>query len=698
MDWQPTVYLIPFVFSTLLSFGLFLYVVVGRTHLLDRPVVRMFVALTFSIAVWAVGDVFQLLATDLVAKRAWLVVQFIGAGGSTLGLLGFALAYTGNDEWLTPRVFALLAVEMVVALGLLATSPRYHELYVVAVDTTTDPETGLVMLERTLGPAATFHVVYSYALILGAIALLLRAAVRSDRFFRSQSMAVVLAILVPFAVNVVWFARLGSGGTLDFTVLGFSFSAVALWYAISRYSLLAVSPVARKTVIENMEEAVLVVNGSGRIIDANPAVEGLGVTQSGALVGDTVAARLPSLEPVLDGDGDSPDELPIETGDGTRHFAVTRQALESASEGTTLLILRDVTEQRRIEQRYQRLIENSSDMITVLDADGRIKYDSPAIESLLGYDQEEWVGHRGRERLHPDDREPLVEEFQRAIEEPGYTSRHEYRVRHADGSWRVFESFASNLLHDPVVEGVVLNSRDVTERKRHERELERTNERLDEFASVVSHDLRNPLTVGNGYLQAAKDGDMEALEVVEETHDRMERIVDDALELARQGNTVEETESVDLVTVAERAWATVETGDAALQFDGEGALAADRDRLQRVFENLFRNCVEHGTTRDGPVTVTVGIERESGGRDATLTGFYVADDGPGIPADQRDRVFQSGVTSNEAGTGFGLAIVESIALAHGWGVTAEESAAGGARFRFAVTDSVARDESPRPAD
>jgi PAS domain S-box-containing protein len=697
MDWQPTVYLIPFVFSALLSFGLFLSVAAGRTHLLDRPVVRMFVALTFSIAVWAVGDVFQLLTTDLLAKRAWLVVQFIGASGSTLGLLGFALAYTDNAEWLTTRVFALLAVEMVVALGLLATSPRYHDLYVVAVDTTTDPETGLVMLERTLGPAATLHVVYSYALIVAAIALLLRAAVRSDRFFRSQSMAVVLAILVPFAVNVVWFVGLGSAGNLDFTVLGFSFSAVALWYALSRYSLLAVSPVARKTVIENMQEAVLVVDGSGHVVDANPAVEGLGVARADALVGVALAEGLPSLEAVIDADGDPPEELSVETDDGTRHVAVTRQPLESASEGTTLLILRDVTEQRRIEQRYQRLIENSSDMITVLDADGRIKYDSPAIEGLLGYDQDEWVGVRARERLHPEDRDRVVAAFDESVGDHGSTSRHEYRVRHADGSWRVFESFASNLLDDPVVEGVVLNSRDVTARKRHERELERTNERLDEFASVVSHDLRNPLTVGNGYLQAAKDGDMAALEVVEESHDRMERIVDDALDLARQGDTVEETEPVDLVTVAERAWATVETGDAVLQFEGGGTLAADRDRLQRVFENLFRNCVEHGTTGDGPVTVAVGVERESTGPDATLTGFYVADDGPGIPADQRDRVFQSGVTTNEAGTGFGLAIVESIARAHGWAVTAEESAAGGARFTFVVTDSATRDESPPPA-
>jgi len=688
MEWQPTVYIIPFVFSALLSSGLFLYVAVGRTHLLDRPVVRMFVALTFSIAVWAVGDVFQLLTTDLVAKRAWLVVQFIGAGGSTLGLLGFALAYTDNDEWLTKQVFGLLAAEMVLALGLLATSPTYHQLYVVAVGTAVDPDTGLVMLDRSLGPAATFHVVYSYALIIAAIALLVRAAVRSEQFFRSQSLAVLVAIVVPFVVNVGWFVSLGSGGSLDYTVLGFSFSAVALWYAISRYSLLAVSPVARKTVIENMQDAVFVFDRDGRILDANPAVDALGVGRPSALIGETATAALPPLEPVL-ADDEAADELSVETGDGTRHFAVTRQPLESASEGTRLLILRDVTEQRRIEQRYQRLIENSSDMITVLDADGHIKYDSPAIEGLLGYDQDEWVGHPGQERLHPDDRDRLVAEFRQAVDERAHTSRHEYRIRHADGSWRVFESFASNLLHDPVVEGIVLNSRDITDRKRRERELERTNERLDEFASVVSHDLRNPLTVGNGYLQAAKEGDMAALEIVEETHERMERIVDDALELARQGDAVEQTETVEVADVARRAWATVETGDAVLQFGGGGTVSADRDRLRRLFENLFRNCVEHGTTDEGAVTVTVDVETDETVDDAPVVRFAVVDDGPGIPADRREQVFESGVTTNDEGTGFGLAIVESIARAHGWSVTADEGETGGARFTFELHGSAA---------
>ncbi|WP_440989900.1 histidine kinase N-terminal 7TM domain-containing protein [Haloarchaeobius baliensis] len=689
MEWQPTVYIIPFVFSALLSFGLFLYVAVGRTHLLDRPVVRMFVALTFSIAVWGVGDVFQLLTTDLVAKRAWLVVQFIGAGGSTLGLLGFALAYTDNDEYLTSRLFGLLAVEMTVALGLLATSPTYHQLYVVAVDTALDPETGLVMLDRSLGPAATFHVIYSYALIVAAIALLLRAALRSEQFFRSQSLAVVAAIVVPFVVNIGWFVSLGSGGSLDYTVLGFSFSAVALWYAISRYSLLAVSPVARKTVIENMQDAVVVVDQEGRIIDANPAVQALGVARPSELIGETAVQAVPSLEPVL-ADDEPTDELSVEMDDGTRHFAVSRQPLESASAGTRLLILRDVTEQRRIEQRYQRLIENSSDMITVLDANGRIKYDSPAVEGVLGYEQDEWVGHHGSDRLHPDDRDRMVAEFDQAVDEHDHSSRHEYRIRHADGSWRMFESFASNLLHDPVVEGMVLNSRDITDRKRRERELERTNERLDEFASVVSHDLRNPLTVGNGYLQAAKEGDMEALSVVEETHERMERIVDDALELARQGDAVEQTETVELAAVARRAWATVETGDGVLRFDGGGTVGADPDRLRRLFENLFRNCVEHGTTDEGAVTVTVDTEVDATAEDPAVVRFSVTDDGPGIPTDQRERVFESGVTTNDEGTGFGLAIVESIARAHGWSVTVSEGEAGGARFTFELDGSAAR--------
>jgi PAS domain S-box-containing protein len=236
--------------------------------------------------------------------------------------------------------------------------------------------------------------------------------------------------------------------------------------------------------------------------------------------------------------------------------------------------------------------------------------------------------------------------------------------------------------------------------RRREAELERQNERLEEFASVVSHDLRNPLAVAQGYLDMAKAAAgpeaAEDLERVERAHDRIDRLVTDLLTLARQGQRVGETATVRLESVAREAWSAVETDGATLTVAADRELAADPDRLARLLENLFRNCVEHGSTDSRPESDDGAEDAESAGDaerpvavevGALPDGFYVADDGPGVPADRRDRVFERGYSTTREGTGFGLSIVEAIATAHGWTVAATEADGGGARFEVTGVDA-----------
>jgi len=204
-----------------------------------------------------------------------------------------------------------------------------------------------------------------------------------------------------------------------------------------------------------------------------------------------------------------------------------------------------------------------------------------------------------------------------------------------------------------------------------QRELERQNERLSEFASIVSHDLRNPLNVAMGRLDMARrERDSDALETVAQAHDRMAALIDDLLTLARQGDAVDETEPVDLAALLSECWRTVETAESTLTVDTDRVVRADESRLRQLLENLLRNAVEHG----GPdVSITVGD---------TDDGFYVADDGPGIPPEDREAVFETGYSTAVDGTGFGLGIVEQIAEAHGWSISVTDSAAGGARFEI----------------
>lgn len=204
---------------------------------------------------------------------------------------------------------------------------------------------------------------------------------------------------------------------------------------------------------------------------------------------------------------------------------------------------------------------------------------------------------------------------------------------------------------------------------------------VDHVASVVSHDLRNPLDVARARLRAGREFDeAEHFDHVEQAHDRMERIIQDVLTLARGEDVVDPDETVDLGALAEQAWETVETNGATLTVeDALPTALADADRVGRLFENLFRNSVEHG--REDPsesVEVTVGSLDGSG--------FFVADDGPGIPKAHRERVLEPGYSADEHGTGLGLAIVARIADLHGWEVDVTDSREGGARFEISGVD------------
>ncbi|MFW6317303.1 MAG: GAF domain-containing protein [Halorubrum sp.] len=256
--------------------------------------------------------------------------------------------------------------------------------------------------------------------------------------------------------------------------------------------------------------------------------------------------------------------------------------------------------------------------------------------------------------------------------------------------------------------------------------LQREIDRLAKFAGLVSHNLRNPLTVAAGRLKLAReavdDGDALAeLDRIGDAHDRMGQLIDDLLALARQGRTVDEPEPVDLAEAADRAWQTVDTAGARLESpDGSVAVDADPERLRTLLENLFTNSVEHGSTGsraepdDSVEHGSTGSRTESGDSvdhgstgsraepddsvehgstetDARLTvtvgplsdGFYVADDGAGFDVDP-DEAIEYGTSSDPHGTGFGLAIVREIAAAHGW--TLEVVDADGARFEFRTGD------------
>jgi PAS domain S-box-containing protein len=220
---------------------------------------------------------------------------------------------------------------------------------------------------------------------------------------------------------------------------------------------------------------------------------------------------------------------------------------------------------------------------------------------------------------------------------------------------------------------VAIVGRNVTDRKERERELRRTNERLETFASFLSHDLRNPLQIAKTRLDLAeRECGSEHHRDIKSALDRMERLIDDVLALAREQEA--DPTTVRLAAAVGRCWDRVDADGVSVRVASDASIRADPKLLDQLLVNLMQNAVEHGQSGERSAGEELTIEVGTDG-----AGFYIEDDGAGLPP-ASDRLFETGFTTKGEGTGLGLAIVRQVADAHGWTVAATEGTAGGARF------------------
>ena len=367
---------------------------------------------------------------------------------------------------------------------------------------------------------------------------------------------------------------------------------------------------------------------------------------------------------------------------------------------------------------FRSLVENGSDAIVTIDEHSTILYANESVERVFGYQPEELIGEKLTtimpdrfHRMHLDAIDRYVETGERELN----WNDIELPAERRDGE----EIPLSITFEEHSYEGKRVFSgimRDISDRVHREEELERQNDRLERFASIVSHDLRDPLQTARATLAVARAGDEAALDELDDVFDRMDALIGDVLTLAKQGETVGEADPIGLASVVADAWDTTDSGGASLVVDDDlPTVSADRERLRTLLENLFRNSVEHGSTgnrtesgdavehgstsprsqapEDSVEHSSTGNRTKSGDSvehadgDVTVrvealdgSGFAVADDGPGFGDADTARLFDYGYTTSDGGTGFGLSIVDEVARAHGWTVTATTGDDGGARF------------------
>ncbi|HEX8152108.1 MAG TPA: PAS domain S-box protein [Thermoanaerobaculia bacterium] len=395
--------------------------------------------------------------------------------------------------------------------------------------------------------------------------------------------------------------------------------------------------------------------------------------------------------------------------DGTRVAVLVGGALLDGKRDIGVAYFADITERRSAEEfvrlneeRFRAMIENNTEVIAILTEDGIVRYESPSVERLFGYAPDELIGTNALDLVHLEDLPRVVEIFEKARSQAGTTPRIEYRYRHKDGNWRTVESIGNNLLDHPAVQGIVVTTRDVTERKLFQAQLDQAERlsSLGRLAATIAHEFNNVLMGIQPFAEvirrvAANDPMLtDASHHISTAVQRGKRISQDILRFTQPAQPT-------LAALQVRRWLV----DLEAELRGlvapqcelvvvmpqeHPSIVGDAFQLSQVLSNLVLNARD-AMPRGGRITI---IADEPTGdiiypfafvpNAGNFVHLAVRDTGAGISAENLSRVFEPLFTTKKNGTGLGLAVAHQVVERHRGHIFVESEIGVGTTFHLFI--------------
>jgi len=347
-------------------------------------------------------------------------------------------------------------------------------------------------------------------------------------------------------------------------------------------------------------------------------------------------------------------------------------------------------------QGFRSLVENSPDAISLIDRQGEILYGSASSTRIFGYEPDEIVGRNCLDLLHPDDRDHSHRALKQVLANPPGPFQSDVRARHKDGTYCWVESTFSNLLFEPEVQAIVMHQRDINARRaaeaealQHAGELIRSNLRLEEFARIAAHDLREPLLTISLYTELlAQKKQMDAnakqmAQIILDSAARMATLVEGLLSFASTG-LHEPARWINLQHALAQATqnlaAPLKTSGALMTVGRLPVVRSNEIHLVSVFQNLVSNAVKYRA--EVPLEIQVTAERRG-----PHWIVKVADNGLGIDPEDQFRIFMPFVrlrSRNALGSGLGLAVCKKIVEELGGTIWVESKLGTGSTFCFTI--------------
>lgn len=657
------------------------------------------------LALWTLGEALSHCASSADRAIWWINVSSPGWCTFPVPALWFYLAFTGHEKPLKNRLFIVAGV--LPALFFLYLQWTGRLIYDVAVES---------YGWRQLWASATIQFAFAaYYILFTTLCIYLafdfgkRAKNHRERrqaqiFFVTPIIALVLGTITDIILPAMEIGVVPQAACVVILIWG-----AGLVYAVSRYGFMTLTPAAAADdILETMEDSVIMIDMEGKIISANrSSLELLGYApqELGGKRFDSIAAggkaRSESIfEEILTQSRIASREGAFLAKDGEKIPVLFSASIvkdrygEPAGIVVTAHDMREYKEMefrlRKSEERYRTLVDHALVGIGI-HQDGRVVFANEHLANMLGYPLEEHIGDPIKERIHPEDRDFVLERASRRLE--GYDEPVTYEIRLLKSDGAIMHALISNALIEYEGQSATLITvADVTDTKAR-MELEQINKELEAFSYSVSHDLRAPLRAIDGFSLALFEDYEDTLDETGKDYlhrlraacGRMDRLIDDLLALSRVGRVEMHYGPVDLTALAETVAAELKEAEPSrsVEFLIEEGMTAygDKNLLMIVLENLIGNAWKFTKNQPGAV-IEIGEERREG-----RPVYFVRDNGAGFDATYVYKLFVPFQRLHGAefeGTGIGLATVKRIIHRHDGSIWAEGEVDKGAVFYFTL--------------
>jgi PAS domain S-box-containing protein len=674
-----------------------------------------------SIGLWAFSSLFEVCAFNLDIKTFAYSAKYYFIVLVPIAWFVFGLSYSNRLRKLSLAQILLLGAIPAITLVMVATN-RYHHWMFTSLDVIDTASNRFIV--RHFGPWFWVHASYSYILLFLGFFFMAKHLMDAPTQYRWQVGSLLVGGLAPWIANMAFTFQLTPYPYLDLTPFAFTISGVAFMVGIVRFQLLDVVPIAHEVIIENIDNAIIVLDNERRVLNFNPAAKRMAALSDSQLIGCHVEKAFKWWKQFSIGDEPIPEgDLPIVELQLTRRRRLFRpKTLPLNCNGRQtghLITLQDVTEAalakealRSSEARFRSLSENAPVIIFALDPHGAITYLNPAFEKILELDRQKFLGRPFVQWINPRETKVFRHTLDRLMGGQAAVAELNLTLYHKTGAERLFNiSVAANWDSADKVAGIIGMAKDITEEHELQCQLFQSQkmEAIGTLAGGIAHDFNNLLmgmqaNLSLMHLHTSENQTLvEKIRRIEDQIQTGANLTRQLLGYARKGKYVVTT--IDLNKLIEEALGIVKRTNKGVsihrQLSEESIfIKADQGQMELVLLNLFVNAVDAMPGGGQLTVISRPVDKREHLQENRYCEIVVADTGIGMDADTRKRIFEPFFTTKEVGqgTGLGLASVYGVVQNHGGRIRVESKEGEGTTFTLslpATEESTRRKAQPK---